>query len=89
MFPYFSVTSGKLSFMASNSSPFPLHQSTAKEVAMLLTTLDPDEPYTLKWDIKLEIQEWVALNGNSGNYVFDFLVNFNSYLLDVKISDQK
>lgn len=62
---------------------------TAKEVAMLLTTLDPDEPYTLKWDIKLEIPEWVALNGNSGNYVFDFLLNFNSYLLDVKISDPK
>lgn len=53
---------------------------------MTITTLDPDAPYELKWDITLDIPEFVSYCKKSGEYVFDFLISFSSLLLDVCIN---
>lgn len=60
----------------------------SKVADMCITTLDPDAPYPLRWDVKLEIPEIISIEGNAGGYVFDFLINFNSLLLDVSIKNQ-
>ncbi|WP_022753584.1 hypothetical protein [Butyrivibrio fibrisolvens] len=59
---------------------------SAKKVSMTITTLDPDAPYKLTWDITLDIPDFVSYCKNSGEYVFDFLISFSSLLLDVCIN---
>lgn len=59
----------------------------ARKVNMWIKTLDPDYPYTLNWNITLNIPGGGI--GHSQYYVFDFLVNFNELLLDVEIADQE
>ncbi len=60
----------------------------AKEVRLKITTLDPDAPYPLHWDVVLRIPEAIARGSLAQDHVFDFLVNFNELLQDVEVTDQ-
>lgn len=59
----------------------------AREVKMVIRTLDPDHPYTLHWEVALETQSYSV--GQARNEVLQFLYNFNDFFLGVDIVGQK
>ncbi len=61
----------------------------ATKVGMVITTLDPDYPYPLHFEITLDIPDFDAMDGHSQGFVFDFLINFNELLLGVDITKQE